>query len=91
MTTKLAIAINLDDLRDLMREFMSEVVTDEDNNIYAWPFETFLQWAMKRQREEKGNDTQTSSAGKKATDSGTEVLTGENSVIVPDERLQGAS
>ena len=49
---KLAIAINLDDLRDLMCEFMSEVVTDGDNNIYAWPFETFLQWAMRRQRQE---------------------------------------
>jgi hypothetical protein len=50
MTTKPAIAINLNQLRDLMREFMSEVVTDDDNNIYAWPFETFLQWAKKRQQ-----------------------------------------
>jgi hypothetical protein len=53
-TTKLAIAINLDQLRDLMREFMSEVVTDDDNNIYAWPFETFLQWAKKRQETTHG-------------------------------------
>lgn len=53
--TRLGIAIDLDGLRDLMREFMSEVVTDEDNNIYAWPFETFLQWAMKRQRQETTN------------------------------------
>ena len=59
---RLAIAINLDELRDLMREFMSEVITDDDNNIYAWPFETFLQWAMKRQRQEtmNGNQKQTS-------------------------------
>jgi hypothetical protein len=46
--TKIGIAIDLDQLRDLMREFMSEVVTDDDNNIYAWPFETFLQWLSKR-------------------------------------------
>jgi hypothetical protein len=45
------IAINLDHLRDLMREFMSEVATDGDNNIYAWPFEVFLQWAAKKQKE----------------------------------------
>jgi hypothetical protein len=31
-----------------MREFMSEVVTDNDNNVYAWRFETFLQWLSKR-------------------------------------------
>jgi hypothetical protein len=55
MSTKLAIAIDLDQLRDLMREFMSEVVTDDDNNIYAWPFETFLQWVMKRRREAANN------------------------------------
>ena len=47
-TTKAGIAIDLDQLRDLMREFMSEVITDDDNNIYAWPFETFLQWPSKR-------------------------------------------
>jgi hypothetical protein len=48
MTTKAGIAIDLDQLRSYMREFMSEVVTDEDSNIYAWPFETFLQWLSKR-------------------------------------------
>jgi hypothetical protein len=42
-TKQLGIVIDLDQLRDLMREFMTEVVTDDDNNIYAWPFETFLQ------------------------------------------------
>jgi hypothetical protein len=47
--TKAGIAIDLDQLRDLMREFMSEVVTDDDNNVYAWPFETFLQWLKNRQ------------------------------------------
>ena len=36
-TKRLGIVIDLDQLRDLMREFMSEVVTDDDNNIYAWP------------------------------------------------------
>jgi hypothetical protein len=55
MTTKLAIIINLDQLRDLMRGFMSEAVTDDDNNIYAWPFETFLQWAKKRQEKASVN------------------------------------
>jgi hypothetical protein len=55
MSTKLAIAIDLDQLRDLMRQFMSEVVTDDDDNVYAWPFETFLQWAMKRRREAVDN------------------------------------
>jgi hypothetical protein len=59
-TTKLAIAINLDQLRDLMREFMSEVVTDDDNNIYAWPFETFLQWAKKRQEMTNEHSQRTS-------------------------------
>lgn len=57
MTTppiKLGIAIDLDELRRLMREFMSEVVTDDDNNIYAWPFETFLQWAKKKRRASQG-------------------------------------
>jgi hypothetical protein len=47
----LGITIDLDQLRDLMRQFMSEVVIDDDDNIYAWPFETFLQWAMRRRRE----------------------------------------
>ena len=55
MTGKIGITIDLRDLRDLMREFMSEVVTDGDNNIYSWPFETFLQWAMRRRREEMTN------------------------------------
>jgi hypothetical protein len=50
------IVIDLDHLRDLMREFMSEVVTDDDNNMYAWPFEVFLQWAAKKQKE-KTNGT----------------------------------
>lgn len=50
-TKRLGIVINLEGLRDLMREFMSEVVTDDDDNIHAWPFETFLQWAKKRQQQ----------------------------------------
>lgn len=45
---KVGIAIPLDQLRDSMREFMSEVA-DDDNNIYAWPFETYLQWLRKKQ------------------------------------------
>jgi hypothetical protein len=52
---RVGIVINLDYLRDLIREFMSEVVTDDDNSIYAWPFEVFLQWAAKKQKKEMTN------------------------------------
>jgi hypothetical protein len=55
-TTKLAIAINLDQLRDLMREFINHVTLTDDLEVdtddhvdMEWTFEMFLQWLKKRQ------------------------------------------
>ena len=51
-TTKLAIAIDLDQLRALMREFVNEQEPDPDRRVgLEWTMEIFLQWLLKRQRE----------------------------------------
>jgi hypothetical protein len=48
-TTKTAIAIDLDQLRRLMREFIDERAPDSSSvTEYEWRFETFLQWLSKR-------------------------------------------
>ena len=51
---RLGIAINLDHLRELSREFIDHVTVDEDidegNRVgMEWTFETFLQWLRKKQ------------------------------------------
>jgi len=47
--TKTAIAIDLDQLRNYMREFIDERVPDSSSvTEYEWRFETFLQWLSKR-------------------------------------------
>jgi len=54
-TTRLGIAIDLDQLRGLMREFIDEAAGEtEDIPAYEWRFERFLQWA-KRKREGEMN------------------------------------
>lgn len=53
---KQAIAIDLDHLRELMREFLDEMqhrghVTEYGpDSLSDWKFETFLQWVANRQR-----------------------------------------
>jgi len=50
MTTKLGIAIDLDVLRGLMKEYLSshgDLVTELDD----WRFERFLQWLQRRQQQ----------------------------------------
>jgi hypothetical protein len=50
MTTKLAIAIDLDQLRELMEEFINEYPPDSPSVVeYQWRFSTFLFWLQRRQ------------------------------------------
>jgi hypothetical protein len=62
VTTKLAIAIDLDQLRDLMREFINHVTLTDDLEVdtddhvdMEWTFEMFLQWLKKRQEITHGH------------------------------------
>jgi hypothetical protein len=58
LQTKLGVVIRLDELRDLMRLFISEVEPDADLQVQLnWTFETFLQWLQRRQREQTQNRT----------------------------------
>lgn len=50
MSTKLAIVIDINQLRDLMREFSAEVDPDNED-LLQWTFEIFLQWLRKRQEQ----------------------------------------
>jgi hypothetical protein len=53
MTTKLAIAIDLDRLRGLMREFIDEHEKDDELKVSLdWTFELFLQWVIRRRQQE---------------------------------------
>lgn len=46
---RMGIVIDLTDLRALMAEFIGEVATSDDDVLnYTIPFETFLQWLIKR-------------------------------------------
>jgi hypothetical protein len=57
-TAKLAIAIDLDELRGLMREFVNEQEDDEELKVSLdWTFETFLQW-LRRKRQETTDGNQ---------------------------------
>lgn len=53
--TKLAIAIDLDELRKLMREFLNDMETKGHATVFSrdsltdWKFEVFLQWLQRRQ------------------------------------------
>jgi len=50
--TKLGIAIDLDELRGLMREFIDEQKRDyPEQHETELAFEVFLQWLLRRQRE----------------------------------------
>ena len=57
MTTKQAIVINLNELRDLMREFADEHDPDGEN-LLAWTFSTFIQWLVKRKETTNGKQTE---------------------------------
>jgi len=88
-TTRLGIAIDLDGLRQLMREFIDEHEKDEELKVSLdWTFETFLQWLRKRQ--EMNNEAKTTYTQQQAVNSTAAVSTGKNSVVLSDERLQGA-
>lgn len=55
MTTNLAIAIDLDQLRELMREFVATrfgPVADERYD-YEYRFEIFPQWLVRKRQETK--------------------------------------
>lgn len=42
----------LDQIRDLMREFIQDAIAEnEDIPAYEWRFERFLQWAARREKE----------------------------------------
>lgn len=65
MTTpppKLGIAIDLDQLRGLMQEFLVEKVREGQAAAYGpesltdWKFETFLQWLSKRREPTNDNN-----------------------------------
>lgn len=53
MGAKTAIAINLGQLRDLMREFVNECAPNSFE--YEWRFSTFLAWLQKRQESSDSN------------------------------------
>lgn len=55
-TPKLAITIDLDQLRQRMAQFVAAVAPD-DPTAYTIPFETYLQWEL-RQRQEHGHADQ---------------------------------
>ena len=62
-TTKLAIAIDLDELRGLMREFIDEQKRDYPEQYeIELTFEVFLQWLRKRQ--ETMNESQSENSPK---------------------------
>lgn len=51
------IVINLDHLRDLMREFAIEQEPDADKRVgLDWTFEIFLQW-LRRKKQEMTDDS----------------------------------
>ena len=50
--TKQAIVINLNELRDLMREFADEHDPDGEN-LLAWTFSTFIQWLVIKKENER--------------------------------------
>ena len=52
-----AIVINLDRLRDLMKQFVTEV-DPQGEHLLEWTFETFLQW-LKKKQEQSYEQTQT--------------------------------
>lgn len=57
--TKTAIVIELDQLRDLMREFAVEQEPDADARVgLDWTFELFLQWVRKRQERGSGGENE---------------------------------
>ena len=45
-----AIVINLDRLRDLMKQFVTEV-DPQGEHLLEWTFEAFLQWLKKKQEQ----------------------------------------
>jgi hypothetical protein len=56
-TTRLGIAIDLDQLRGLMREFIDEQKRDyPEQHETELAFEVFLQWLRQRQRESPDNN-----------------------------------
>lgn len=60
---KQAIVINLDHLRQLMREFLNDMKTKghatvfDTDSLTDWKFEVFLQWLQARQVKEANNAT----------------------------------
>lgn len=62
MTTKLAIAIDLDELRRLMREFTDSRVVISEVPSYELRFEHFLQW-LRRKRTGDDNGTKRQYSG----------------------------
>jgi 2-phosphoglycerate kinase len=53
-SSRLGITIDLDQLRELMRQFIDEHVQDSSLAIkYEWRFSTFLAWLDKRQKEKE--------------------------------------
>ena len=56
--TKTAIVIDIDQLRDLMQEFIDEMKQRGHATIYGadsledWKLETFLQWLRNKQKEQ---------------------------------------
>lgn len=59
---KLGIAINLDQLRQLMREFVNEQEPDPDKRVgLEWTMEIFLQWLRRKRQETMSDESENSS------------------------------
>ena len=56
-SAKLAIAIDLNQLRALMREFVNEQEPDADRRVgLEWTMEVFLQWLRKRMEAKRESE-----------------------------------
>jgi hypothetical protein len=83
MTTKLAIAIDLDRLRALAQEHIIAMGGDGSNDIMErLTLSSFIEWL----RQEKTNETQTNRT-KKTADSTTTISPTKDSLFVPDGRI----
>ena len=86
-TTKLAIVIDLEQLRGLMREFCDGKGMDDQWLMRRLHLSEFLEWLRQRQQMEATNETKTDGYNETANLT-TAVPATKNPVVIFDERLQ---
>lgn len=80
--------LTLSEYERLAREYIDETFKPPKRMTEQLKLSEFIIWL--RRREEKANETKASNTQQQATNSTTTLPTGKNSVILSDERLQGA-